>query len=555
VPRKHRNTAGPILFLLLTVAGQQAAAQGSVPTGIELEPIVLGLTNPVGIVSAEDASGRLFLVEQGGRIRIFDGSALLTTPFLDISALILSGGERGLLGLAVHPNYAVNGFFYVNYTDTNGDTVIARYQVSPDPNVADPSSASILLSVAQPFPNHNGGDLHFGPDGFLYIALGDGGSAGDPDNRAQNLGELLGKILRIDVDSAVPYFVPPTNPFVGVAGARPEIWAWGLRNSWRFSFDRETSDLFIADVGQASREEVNFQSSTSPGGENYGWRRMEGTACFNPSTNCNDGTLVLPILEYTHVGSNCSITGGYRYRGTDFPQLAGLYFFGDFCSGRLWGAQESDGIWTSTELLDTTLLISAFGEDEDGELYVADYAQGIVYRLTVPINANFRGRVRDANDVPVAGATVEALFNGMALYSTVTNGRGRYALEVAAGTYELVVSQTGFLVSTRAGLSIDSDQTVKRIRFRLFRPSFFQGMVRDRTTGTPVAGALVETVRNGVVQFSTTTAPDGTYSLQVRKRTYDLRASAPGYRTKRKRDRRIGDGQVRTGVNFVLRPQ
>src|SRR5439155_900879 len=249
----------------------------------------------------------------------------------------------------------------------------ARYHVSADANVADLSSARILLTVPQPFANHNGGQLAFGPDGFLYIGMGDGDSGGDPGNRAQNLGELLGKILRIDVNGAVPYAIPATNPFRSTPGARPEIWAYGLRNPWRFSFDRQKGDLFIADVGQDKWEEVDFQPATSAGGENYGWRLMEGTHCYNPSSGYNDGTLTLPILEYGHLPDNCSITGGYRYRGGRFPQLFGRYFYGDYCSGRIWNGIQSGQTWSSTQLIDTALRITSFGEDEGGELYVVHY--------------------------------------------------------------------------------------------------------------------------------------------------------------------------------------
>jgi glucose/arabinose dehydrogenase len=364
------------LALLVAVAaavwpGDRAEAQLT----LGFEPVAAGLHSPVGVVDAGDGSGRLFIVEQAGRILIHDGSQVLASAFLDVSALVSCCGEQGLLGLAFHPDYATNGLFYVDYTNTAGDTVIARYHVSADSNVADPASARILLTIAQPFANHNGGQLAFGPDGFLYIGMGDGGSAGDPDNRAQNLGDLLGKLLRIDVDGAFPYAIPATNPFRNTPGARPEIWAFGLRNPWRFSFDRQTGDLFIADVGQSSREEVDFQPAASAGGENYGWRRMEGTLCFNPSSGCNDGTLTLPILEYDH-SLGCSITGGYRYRGGRFPQLVGRYFYGDFCSGRIWNGIQTGQTWSSTQLIDTTLQITSFGEDAGGELYVVHYGSG-----------------------------------------------------------------------------------------------------------------------------------------------------------------------------------
>ncbi len=368
------SLSGPIFLF-------SAASWGAVT--IKAEPVVTGLSSPVDITHAGDGSGRLFIILQGGRIVIFDGVQILSPPFLDITSLVSSGGERGLLGAAFHPNYVGNGFFYVSYTDTAGDSVIARYSVSLDPNRADPTSGVILLTIPQPFSNHNGGQLHFGPDGYLYIGIGDGGSGGDPQNNGQDLGTLLGKILRIDVDSGFPFTVPPDNPFVGVVGAREEIWSFGLRNPWRFSFDRLTGDMFIGDVGQNSWEEVDFQPANSTGGENYGWRLMEGNSCFNPAINCNNGTLTLPILVYDH-SVGCSVTGGYLYRGSKNPNLNGLYLYGDFCSGLIWGAQE-DGLggWNTTVLLDTNFSISTFGEDESGEIYFAHLSaiDGTIYQV------------------------------------------------------------------------------------------------------------------------------------------------------------------------------
>jgi len=358
-----------------------AAASLASAAPVNLRPLVEGLDRPVVVAHAGDGSGRLFIAQQGGEILVFDGTRLLPVPFLDLSSSVSSGSEQGLLGLAFHPNYETNGLFYVNLTDAAGDTQILRFTVSADANVADPGSVVPLLSVDQPFANHNGGQLVFGPDGKLWIGLGDGGSAGDPGNRAQSGSTLLGKILRIDVDQGVPYGIPLDNPFVADPAVRDEIWALGLRNPWRFSFDRLTGDLFIADVGQNAWEEVSFEPVTSGGGRNYGWRRMEGAHCFNPASNCDDGSLVLPILEYSH-SLGCSITGGYRYRGAEMPERFGTYFFGDFCSGRIWGGIENveTGTWTSTELLDSDVLISTFGEDEQGELYVADLG-GTLYRM------------------------------------------------------------------------------------------------------------------------------------------------------------------------------
>jgi glucose/arabinose dehydrogenase len=359
------------LLLLALLAGPAGAVT------IQLEPVVTGLTSPVGIAHAP-GDARHFIVQQSGQIVIVDGTQILATPFLNISGLIdPNGGERGLLGLAFHPQYVTNGLFFVFYTEPNGSIVIARYQ-RMNANQANPASAQVLLRIAHPRTNHNGGQLAFGPDGFLYAAIGDGGGGGDPDRAGQNLGTLLGKILRIDVNTS-PYAIPTDNPFRTTAGARGEIWVYGLRNPWRFTFDKATGDLFIGDVGQGAREEIDFQAAASPGGENYGWSCMEGSATLNLD-QCGPGPRVLPILEYTHGAGDCSVTGGYRYRGSRFPDLAGVYFFADFCTGKIWGATQGGGVWSSTLLLDTTLNISSFSEDAAGEIYLADLNGGL-YRI------------------------------------------------------------------------------------------------------------------------------------------------------------------------------
>jgi glucose/arabinose dehydrogenase len=331
-----------------------------------------------------DGSARLFIVQQGGEILILDteNDELLPFPFLDLSALVSCCDERGLLGLAFHPDYENNGWFYVDYTDVNGDSVVARYRVATDSNLADPTSGQILLTQRQPFANHNGGQIAFGPDGYLYIGLGDGGSGGDPDNNGQRRTTLLGKLLRIDVDSESPYAIPEDNPYAGAAFTRREIWAFGLRNPWRFSFDALTGDLFIADVGQNEWEEVNFQPAEGTGGRNYGWRVTEGNHCFRPSGNCDTEGLTPPILEYSH-DEGCSVTGGFRYRGEAIPDLYSTYVFGDYCSGTIWGATpDEEGLWHRQVLLETDLFISTFGEDEARELYVADL-RGSIYRFTL----------------------------------------------------------------------------------------------------------------------------------------------------------------------------
>jgi len=357
------------------------------PSDLTLDLMVGGFTRPVAVTGAGDGSGRLFVVEQAGRIRIIDEGAVLGTDFLDIRSLVEStSGEQGLLGLAFHPAYATNDYFYVNYThDPPGAgpdvTRISRIQVSvADPDVASPASEAVLMTIIQDESNHNGGDLHFGPDGYLYIALGDGGGSQDPNARGQDLGTLLGKILRVDVDGAIPYAVPADNPFVDDAGALDEIWAYGLRNPWRFSFDLATGDLLIGDVGQGAVEEIDYQPADSGGGENFGWSCMEGDVVqdFNP---CDGSPLTLPVLVYGH-GLGCSVTGGYRYRGV-IGGFQGRYVFGDFCSGRIWFAIPGGSGWVANEWSDTALRISSFGEDEDGELYVVDLGGGI-YRFVSP---------------------------------------------------------------------------------------------------------------------------------------------------------------------------
>jgi glucose/arabinose dehydrogenase len=345
--------------------------------------ITRGLSSPIDITHAADGSGRLFITLQGGQIYILEGTRLRDTPFLDISRLVSSRGERGLLGLAFHPDYQDNGLFFIHYTDRAGTSVLARYQVAADnPDQADPSSATTILTVPQPYANHNGGQLQFGSDGYLYVALGDGG--GDPENRAQDLGTLLGKLLRLDVDASSDqeYAIPSDNPFIATKDARPEIWAYGLRNPWRFSFDRQTGDLFIGDVGQGRREEINYAAVESSGGENYGWPPMEGSLCYRPTNGCDDGTLVLPILEYDTPRNPCgAVTGGYRYRGIFSPVLRGIYLYADFCTGQIWGAVPDETGWTTRELLDTDYRISTFGEDEAGEIYIADHGSGRIARL------------------------------------------------------------------------------------------------------------------------------------------------------------------------------
>jgi glucose/arabinose dehydrogenase len=358
--------------VLAILAAVVCASQAAAFTAVALEPVVTrGLSQPLFVTHAGDGSGRLFIVEQPGRIRIVSRGALAPAPFLDISARVLSGGERGLLGLAFHPDYTRNGRYFVNYTRRpDGATVIAEYGAPATANISAPGER-VLLVIEQPYANHNGGMIAFGPDRFLYIGMGDGGASGDPQNRAQNPQELLGKLLRIDVDRGEPYANPPDNPFAG-GGGRREIFALGLRNPWRFSFDRETGQLYAADVGQNAWEEVDIVRR----GGNYGWRIMEGAHCFRPS-RCDTAGLELPIAEYANANGRCSITGGYVYRGHRIEALRGIYLYSDYCSGEIWGLRGRE----SRVLLDSKLAVSSFGEDEAGEVYVVDHKGG-VYRIT-----------------------------------------------------------------------------------------------------------------------------------------------------------------------------
>lgn len=373
-----------ICFLVFTYSFAQT---------IDIQSFATGLDMPVNIKNAGD--DRLFVVEQKGYIRIINTNGSLNpTPFLDIDNLVLNisggGDERGFLGLAFHPNYSINGFFYVNYIDNNGDTVISRFEVNnTDPNIAIPNSELIILTIAQPYSNHNGGDMSFGPDGYLYIASGDGGAGGDPQNRAQDLSTLLGKMIRIDIDNTANgnnYAIPNNNPFYndGDANTLDEIWAYGLRNPWKFSFDRQTSDLWIADVGQNEYEEINMAASTTAG-LNYGWRCYEGNNTFN-DPGCPDvNTLTFPIGEYSHSNSGnfkCSITGGYRYRGSAYPNFSGLYFFADYCSDEIGILQNNGSIWdmSFTNPFSGNKWV-AFGEDINGELYIAGINSGTIYKI------------------------------------------------------------------------------------------------------------------------------------------------------------------------------
>ena len=418
---------GSLLIYTQGLTQQPAFAQDNLDLpDINLTEVADGLARPVHITHAGDGSGRLFVVEQHGRIVILENDGGNTT-FLEIHDRVTSpitggGNEQGLLSVAFPPGFAQKGHFYVYYTMLDGDNVVSRFSLTDNPDLADPDSEEQILVLPHPpqYTNHNGGQLAFGPDGYLYIATGDGGGGGDPLDLAQNPSSLNGKLLRIDVEmessqtnqskpferdnnsrhicyfplffsdkaSDPPtdkaYAIPADNPFVDDPDFRPEIWAFGLRNPWRFSFDRETGDVYIADVGQNRWEEINFQPANSPGGENYGWNIMEGEECYNAAT-CDTEGLTMPVHVYPIFDSNdCSITGGFVYRGEANPELEGLFIYGDFCSGRIWGMRQESGTWETGLLTNSSFRISSFGEDESGEIYLADLTGGGIYRIDQP---------------------------------------------------------------------------------------------------------------------------------------------------------------------------
>jgi glucose/arabinose dehydrogenase len=354
------------------------------PVQLELLQVASGFLNPLDIQQPADSSGRLFVVEQGGKIKIVNSvGSVLAAPFLDLTTKLVSGGEEGLLGLAFHPSYAQNGCFYVNYTTTrltgNLQTVIAEYKATtPSSNTAS-TTESILFTVNQPFNNHNGGGLAFGPDGDLYIGLGDGGSEGDPQGNGQSLTTALGKMLRVSVSCNGTFTIPADNPFVGQPSPKNMIYAYGLRNPFRFSFDRQGGRFFVGDVGQDRLEEVDLINK----GDNDGWNIMEGDACFNPMIGCNMVGLTLPIFVYDHSAGDVTIIGGYVYRGSEIPSLAGLYVFGDEASGRIWTlTQTSPSVWTRAQILTAgAFQVTSFGQDQNGELYVTGYTSGTISRI------------------------------------------------------------------------------------------------------------------------------------------------------------------------------
>ncbi|MEZ4826726.1 MAG: PQQ-dependent sugar dehydrogenase [Bacteroidia bacterium] len=406
-----------------------------------IEPFATGFTQPVDIAHAGDS--RLFVVQRNGIIYILDSAGVRNpVPFLDIDARVQStgGSERGLLGLVFHPQYPLVPHFYVNYINNEGNTRISRFTRTANPDIADPISEVILLTVDQPYSNHNGGDLAFGPDGYLYASLGDGGNGGDPQNHGQTTSTLLGNMLRIDVDSGSPYAIPADNPFVQNPDVADEIWAYGLRNPWRFSFDRLTGDIWIADVGQNQYEEINFQPATSSGGENYGWRCFEGNHNYN-QTGCVNTGFTFPVFEYVHNSTNgCSVTGGFVYRGSRYPSLYGHYIFADYCSGRFWTIfPDSVSGWEISDQgkLAPNSTVGSFGENYKGEIFVAGTGNGIIYHLKETCPA-FSPVVTVSGDSLIAedGAQYQWYLNG----AVIQGANSQVLIAADSGSYSVAVT-------------------------------------------------------------------------------------------------------------------
>jgi glucose/arabinose dehydrogenase len=470
------------LIFAMLLALRTVTAAGAPPT-LDLQLVANNLTNVTCIANAGDGSARLFVTERAGVIKVIAGTQVLAPPFLDMRPLVLSDApERGLLGVAFHPGYATNGTFYVYFTALDSSNVVARF-TNATPGASMVNTNTMITVIRLPHPgqnNHNGGDLQFGPDGYLYIGPGDGGSGCDPPNNAQNLGSPLGKLLRLDVNNfSTNYSIPPSNPFIATNGALPEIWVYGLRNPWRFSFDRATGDLFIGDVGQSQREEVDFQAAGSAGGQNYGWRVYEGSIFSTqscPTVTVSNMPAVFPIFEYDHTGGRIAIIGGYRYRGAAIPPLVGTYLYADEKgSGPIYAATQSvAAVWSSLLLTNTPFTITTFGEDQSGELYFSNYASGTagaVYRLvwkdsdgdgmpddsetlagTDPTNSasSFRitSVVRTGNDVSVSWMTGVGKTN--ALQAAAGDGSGGYSTNGFADIFTVtntVGSVTNYLDS------------------------------------------------------------------------------------------------------------
>lgn len=478
-----------------------------------------GFDRPVDIANCGD--DRLFILEQfNARIWILDREGnRLPEPFLDLPA-VGTQNEQGLLGLAFHPDYQNNGYFFVNYTRTNGDTRVSRFQVSAnDPNVADPGSEVVLFEVDQPYANHNGGCLKFGPDGYLYIGLGDGGSGGDPNANGQNTSVRLGKLLRIDVDNGNPYAVPADNPFVNQAGYLPEIWALGMRNPWRFSFDRMTGDLWIGDVGQNNWEEVDFQPAGSTGGENYGWRCYEGNHPFNTSGCGSMSDYVFPVAEYANAGSDCSVTGGFVYRGLNYPNLFGHYLYTDYCSGKIWSlTPDGSGGWNNQLLKDlSNYQYVSFGENKNGELFLTALGSGIIYWITdSELMWEYSSNAQAPSCPGANDGSISLAFNGIApamQYLWNTGDTLPEIVNLAGGTYSVTITAPNGATATETFELPESVIQLSGVVTPVTCPGDSDGAIDLTLAGNIEPGAAGWS--DGSDEFDRTGLNEGSYSVTV----------------------------------------
>ncbi len=508
------------LFLVILFS---ACAYAQNPN-IQLQPVVTGLSSPLLVTNARDSSNRLFVIERGGKIKVQQPGATSATDFLDLTAKVLSGGEQGLLGLAFHPKYKTNRKFYVNYTRRNdGATVVSEFQASAGNRQVADTTERILLTITQPFSNHNGGMIEFGPDGLLYIGMGDGGAGNDPGNRAQNINDLLGKFLRIDVDrteGALPYGIPPDNPYAGATAGRDEIYALGVRNPWRWSFDRLSGQLYAGDVGQNVREWVHIIER----GRNYGWATWEGTRCNTSkppgSPECSALPMIPPFLEYDHSAGRCSITGGYLYRGARATFAQGAYIYGDHCTGEIWQALNGQ----ISLVQDTTINISSFGEDESGEIYVCELSGGRVWRMVNATSPRDLGTVDGAAYNTAAGLAPEAIAStfgtGLAngeyastpglplptnLGGTTVTVRDRLGVERVAPLFYAGASQINFQVPAGSALGYGAvivkinGTTVSSGALKI--ETFAPGIFTAASNGSGVAAGKVQRLRGGASTF------------------------------------------------------
>lgn len=525
------------VILISSIASAPAAPlQTSIPLNIIFDFVVDGLDHPLFATHVPGDSTRLFIVEKTGKIRIWNGATINATPFLDVSGLITNsaGEEQGLLGLAFDPDYANNGYFYIVYTNKNnvGDDTLARYHVitPATDNVADENSAQILLTVSEPEENHNGGMIAFGPDGYLYFGLGDGGGGGDNHGtigNGQDKTTLLGKILRLDVNLAPPYTIPSTNPFFGSSNpsVKQEIWAYGVRNPWRFSFDRTTGDLYIGDVGQDTEEEIDFQGAGAAGGQNYGWRVCEGNLRYpagGPCTSPPSG-YVAPVATYDHNNDTvgCAVTGGYVYRGTDFPELAGVYLFGDYCTGNIWGLyKNASDQWVKTLIKHTDYSISSFAEDGNGELYILDYFGGQLIHIThAPIISNtFKSGAASDGSIRAASATSNmgrTAFPSDIALQVGDDSQGRHYKGILSFDTSSL-PDTAVILSASLKILANGVYATKTIPYRIFGPiriDMIKGAFGNNSTLTPSDYQAMPTKSN--VSVFTGAPSAGWYSTTI----------------------------------------